>query len=93
VPMLPVLVDDKTATWVILGHVVALVLLSLAPVFYGLGWIYFLGAAAGGVYFVRETIKLHLKPSIPRAWRTFAASIAQLGLMLVTAILDRILLG
>jgi protoheme IX farnesyltransferase len=93
VPMLPVLVDDRTATWVILGHVVALVGLSILPVFYGLGWIYFLGVAGGGIYFVRETIKLHIKPGIPQAWRTFASSIVQLGLMLVSAILDRIILG
>jgi len=93
VPMLPVLVDDRTATWVILGHVVALVILSILPVFYGLGWIYFLGAASGGIYFVHETIKLHRKPGIPQAWRTFASSIVQLGLMLVSAILDRIILG
>ena len=93
VPMLPVLVDDRTATWIILGHVVALVFLSLLPVFYGLGWIYLLGVVAGGVYFVRETLRFHYKPTIPQAWRTFASSIAQLGLMLVAAILDRIILG
>lgn len=93
VPMLPLLVDDRTATWIILGHVVALVLLSFVPVFYGLGWIYLLGVTVGGVYFVRETLRLHFKPGIPQAWRTFASSIAQLGLMLVAAIVDRIVLG
>lgn len=93
VPMLPVLVDDRTATWVILGHVIALVALSIVPVFYGLGWIYLAGVSIGGFFYVRETLKLHLKPGIPQAWRSFAASIAQLGLMLVAAILDRIILG
>jgi protoheme IX farnesyltransferase len=93
VPMLPVLVDDRTTTWVILAHVVTLVVLSVVPVFYGLGWIYLVGVSAGGIYFLRETIRFHNKPSIPKAWRAFAASIAQLGLMLVTAIVDRILLS
>jgi protoheme IX farnesyltransferase len=93
VPMLPVLVDDRTTTWVILAHVVTLVVLSIVPVFYGLGWIYLLGVTAGGIFFLRETIRFHIKPTIPQAWRTFASSIAQLGLMLVTAILDRILLS
>jgi protoheme IX farnesyltransferase len=93
VPMLPVLVDDRTATWVILGHVVPLVALSIVPVFYGLSWIYLIGVVSGGAYFIRETVRLHNKPTIPQAWRAFAASIAQLGLMLVTAILDRILLA
>ena len=40
-----------------------------------------------------ETVKLHRKPGIPQAWRAFASSIAQLGLMLVCAIADRIILG
>ncbi|MEE4186430.1 MAG: heme o synthase [Gammaproteobacteria bacterium] len=93
VPMLPVLVDDRTATLTILAHAVVLVALSLLPAFYGLSWIYLAGALSGGVYFIRESWRLHLKPSIPQAWRAFAASIAQLGLMLVTAIVDRIVLG
>jgi len=93
VPMLPVLVSDRVATWTILGHVVVLVALSIVPFFYGLSWIYLTGVIAGGVYFLRETIRLHLKPGIPQAWRCFASSIAQLGLMLVTAIIDRILLA
>jgi protoheme IX farnesyltransferase len=93
VPMLPVLVPDRTATWTILAHVVTLVALSIVPVFYGMGWIYLVGVVSGGAYFVRETIRLHIKPGIPQAWRTFASSIVQLGLMLVTAIADRIILG
>lgn len=93
VPMLPVLVAERTATLTILGHVLVLVALSILPVFYGMGWIYLLGTVAGGAYFVRETVRLHLKPGIPQAWRCFASSIAQLGLMLVTAIADRIILG
>ena len=93
VPMLPVLVSDRVATWTILGHVIVLVALSILPFFYGLSWIYLAGVVVGGVYFLRETIRLHNKPGIPQAWRCFASSIAQLGLMLVTAIVDRILLG
>lgn len=93
VPMLPVLVDDRTATLTILAHVAALVALSIVPFFYGLSWIYLAGVVGGGVYFMRETIRLHRKPSIPQAWRCFASSIVQLGLMLVTAIVDRILLA
>jgi len=93
VPMLPVVVSDRIATWTILGHVVVLVALSLAPFYYGLSWIYLTSVVVGGVYFLRETIRLHMKPGIPQAWRCFASSIAQLGLMLVGAILDRIILG
>ncbi|MEC9375334.1 MAG: heme o synthase [Pseudomonadota bacterium] len=93
VPMLPVLVKERTATLTILAHVLLLVVLSIAPVFFGMGWIYFFGVFAGGVFFTRETIRLHFKPSIQQAWRTFASSIAQLGLMLTAAILDSIILN
>ena len=76
-----------------LVHAVVLVLLSLLPVAYGMGWIYFVGALTGGIYFVGASIKLYLAPSVPQAWRTFAASIVQLGLLLTAAILDNALLG
>src|SRR3989338_9213472 len=50
VPMLPVVKGDKKAARIILGHTILLVLVSLLPVFYGLGWIYLIGALAGGIY-------------------------------------------
>ncbi len=93
IPMLPVLVSDRTTTWVILLHAIPLVLLSLSLGFYGMGWIYMLGALVGGVYFVWESIRLVREPCIKNAWRTFAASIVQLGLMLTMAIFDRLILG
>jgi protoheme IX farnesyltransferase len=70
-----------------------LVALSVAPVFYGMSWIYLAGALSGGLYFVYASWKLYRKPSIPQAWRTFAASIVQLGLLLTAAIFDNLFLG
>jgi protoheme IX farnesyltransferase len=93
IPMLPVVVQEKVASRVILAHTVALVLLSVTLVFLGMGWIYFLGAVLGGAYFVRESIRLVRGPSVQQAWRTFAASIVQLGVLLTGAILDKLLLG
>lgn len=93
VPMLPVLVDTQTATLTILINTVVLSVLSLLPVFFGLGWIYLMGAAIGGAYFVRASLHLFRKPGIQAAWRTFAASIVQLGLMLAAAVVDRLILG
>jgi protoheme IX farnesyltransferase len=93
VPMLPVITSEALSTGTILAHAVVLVALSLAPVYYGMGWIYFVGALAGGVFFVWASLKLFLQPSVARAWRTFAASIVQLGLLLTAAILDNVLLG
>jgi len=93
VPMLPVVASEKVATWSIFGHALILVLLSLLPVVYGMGWIYLLAAAAGGLYFLRASLGLVLRPDVGQAWRTFAASIVQLGLLLTGAIFDNLLLG
>ena len=88
VPMLPTVVPDSISTRTIFGHAVVLVLLSLVPVAYGMGWIYFVGAAAGGAYFVRASWQLVKTPTVPQGWRVFAASIVQLGLLLTAAIID-----
>lgn len=93
VPMLPVVVSEPLATRTILAHAVALVLLSVLPVFFGMGWLYLVAAVTGGAYFIRESLRLVGKPSIPQAWRTFAASIVQLGLLLTGAILDNLLVA
>ena len=88
VPMLPVVVNEKTAAQIILVHTVLLVGLSLTPVLYGLGWIYLLGAAAGGGLFVWTSIGLVRSPSAKTAMTNFHASLVQLSLLLVAAILD-----
>jgi len=93
VPMLPVIVSERLSTGTILAHAVVLVALSLLPVFFGMGWIYFVGALSGGLYFIWASLKLFMAPGVSQAWRTFAASIVQLGLLLTAAILDNVLLG
>jgi len=93
VPMLPVVVSEKVSTGMILVHTVVLVALSLLPVWYGMSWIYLIGAMAGGVYFVFASVKLYMVPSVLQAWRTFAASIVQLGLLLTAAIVDNVVFG
>ncbi len=92
VPMLPVVVNEKAAARIILAHTVLLVALSLTPVFYGLGWIYLLGAAIGGGLFVWTSIGLARNPSAKTAMTNFHASLLQLSLLLVAAILDAWLL-
>jgi protoheme IX farnesyltransferase len=88
VPMLPVVVNDRTAANIILAHTVLLVTLSLLPVMYGLGWIYLLGAATGGSWFVWTSIGLVRNPSAKTAMINFHASLIQLSLLLIGAILD-----
>ena len=63
------------------------------PMWFGMSWIYLAGALAGGGFFLYASAALCAAPSVPFAWRTFAASIVQLGLLLTAAILDRLILG
>jgi len=93
IPMLPVVVDAGIASRAILAHALALVVLSLSLVFFGMGWLYFLCAAGGGAYFVLACIRLVYRPTVSEGWKTFAASIVQLGLLLTGAILDNLLLS
>lgn len=93
VPMLPVVTSDKLATRTIFAHALVMVALSIAPVWYGMGWIYLGGAVAGGTFFIVACQRLVINPSIVHAWRAFAASIVQLGLLLTAAIVDGLVLG
>jgi len=93
VPMLPVVVGDALAAKVILVHTIAVVATSIAPVFYGLGWIYLTAALIGGVWFIYRSIQLVQAPSRKTAMSNFFASLIQLGLLLAAAILDPWLLG
>ena len=93
VPMLPVVVGDDVSTRTILGHAIVLVALSVVPFWYGMSWIYLAGAVLGGAYFLLASWRLVIQPTVPQAWRTFAASIVQLGLLLTGAIFDNLLLG
>jgi heme o synthase len=93
VPMLPVVVGDRRCAWMILAHTVALVALSLAPLAYGMGWIYGAGAIAGGALFVVTSVRLVRHPSRQTARANFLASLAQLGVLLIAAIAERALGG
>ena len=93
VPMLPVIVGDGTSTLTILAHAVTLSVLSILPLWYGMSWLYGIGAVTGGSYFVYACLRLFMRPGRSNAWRAFAASIAQLGLLMLGAILDRLFLA
>ena len=93
IPMLPVVVGDEISTRTILAHAVALSLLSILPLWYGMSWLYGVGAIAGGTFFIHACLKLARKRDRESAWRAFAASIVQLGLLMLGAILDRLLLA
>jgi heme o synthase len=88
VPMLPVVIGDARAAWVILGHTVALVAVTLVPVFYGLGWFYFAASAVGGIWFITRSVQLVRAPGRNTAMANFFASLIQLSLVLVGAYVD-----
>jgi len=93
VPMLPVVVGDARAARAILAHTVALVLLTLLPFWYGMGWIYLTSAALGGAYFVGKSIALVRNPGRRAAMSNFHASLLQLASLQLGAIADRVVLG
>jgi protoheme IX farnesyltransferase len=93
VPMLPVVHGDRVASRAILAHTLVLVPLSLVPLAYGCGWIYGVGAVAGGAFFVQRSVVLAREPTTRNAIRNFLASLLQLGLLLLGAIADGALRG
>lgn len=88
VPMLPVVVGDIKAAWIVLAHTIAVAAASIVPAFYGLGWIYLAAALAGGVWFTIRSVQLVRNPCRETAMSNFFASLVQLGLLLAAAIAD-----
>jgi protoheme IX farnesyltransferase len=91
VPMLPVVVGNERAAQVVYASTLALVAASLLPLLFGAGWIYGLGAVAGGAHFVVRAHALARAPSRATAMRTFFASLVQLSVLLGAASLDGVL--
>jgi protoheme IX farnesyltransferase len=88
VPMLPVIAPDRVWTSAILLHTLALCVLSLLPLGFGLGPIYGAAAAVGGGYFLWRSWQLHRVPSPARAMANFGGSLLQLSLLVVGVIAD-----
>ncbi len=92
VPMLPQVLGFATTAKISMAHTILLVALSLLPIFYGMGWIYFIGAATGGALFLWRNAQLIINPDKKHAMKTFFASLTQLSLLLIFAILDGFIL-
>lgn len=93
VPMLPVVVGDRRAAQIIFVNTVMLVAASLLPFWFGLGWIYLVGAGVGGALFLYKNVQLLRDPSEKMARANFHASLIQLTLLLTAAILDVQMVG
>lgn len=88
VPMLPVVIGVERASKVILASAIALVAASLLPALLGLGAIYLSGAVVGGTYFIWKAWLLVRAPGRGTAMGAFHASLMQLTLLLVAAMVD-----
>jgi protoheme IX farnesyltransferase len=93
VPMLPVKVGNATAARVVLGNTLLLTGVSVLPFFFGLGWLYLAGALTGGGYFIYRSLLLVQDPSPNNGMRAFFASLVQLMVLLIFAVLDAQLIG
>ncbi|MCP4491382.1 MAG: protoheme IX farnesyltransferase [Gammaproteobacteria bacterium] len=93
VPMLPVVVGNQRTAQVVLLNSLVLVTISIMPFFYGMGWLYLLGAVSGGGYFIFHNYLMIRDPSPRVAMKNFFASLIQLILLLVGAVLDVLLIS
>ena len=88
VPMLPVVVGVPRAARIVHANAVALVAVSLLPVFFGAGPVVLVGALLGGAYFLRKTHALARAPSRATAMASFFASMVQLSALLAAVAVD-----
>lgn len=88
VPMLPAVAGPDVWGPAIFSHVLTLFLLSLAPLLFGMGWVYGLFALVGGVPFLQTSWRLMRNPARDTAKRTFRASLAQFALLSAGVVLD-----
>jgi heme o synthase len=91
VPMLPVVAGPARAARIVFANTVLLLGASLLPLFFGAGWIYGLGALAGGLHFVRKAHALARAPSRKTAMASFFASMVQLSIVLAAVAVDAVL--
>jgi heme o synthase len=88
VPMLPVVVGVPRAARIVHANAIALVAVSLLPVFFGAGPVLLAGAALGGAFFLRKTWALARAPSRATAMASFFASMVQLSALLAAVAID-----
>jgi protoheme IX farnesyltransferase len=88
VPMLPIVVPAYAWTSAILMHTLALVSLSLVPLWFGMGPVYGLGAGIGGAIFLWTSVGLCRAPGKAAAMANFLASLVQLLLLILGVLFD-----
>lgn len=93
VPMLPVVRGEATTRFHILLYLGAtFVAVALLSAISDLGFLYALTAVGFGAVFLWMVIRLHHEPSRPAALRSFHASNAYLGALLIAIVVDTVLI-
>lgn len=93
VPMLPVLLSDRASAIVIAVHVALVAVTSITAGVLGLGPAYLAAAIAGSAWFLLAAAALVQRPERGSALRCFRASLIQLTLLLIGAIVDGVVSG
>lgn len=93
VPMLPVVIGNRRTAIVVMGNTLILVGISILPFFYGMSWLYLAAALSGGGYFIYYNYLMILDPAPKVAMKSFFASLVQLAILLIGAVLDVYILG
>lgn len=88
IPMLPVIAGESIAARIVLANTVLLALASLLPAFFGLGWVYLVGAMIGSCIFLMKSVSLVRNPTSLQAMINFRASLIQLALFLTAVYIE-----
>ena len=86
--MLPAVTEPDVWGPTIFSHVAALVALSFLPLFFGMGPVYGIFAAAGGLPFLLASWRLMRAPNRQTAMSSFRYSLLQFALLSLGVILD-----
>ncbi len=87
-PMLPVVRGDDSTLTQIYYYTLALVAISLTPLFVDFGWLYFVSASALGVVFIRKAYLARKTKSKDLAWGLFRYSIIYLFSLFIVLIIE-----
>ena len=93
IPMLPVLVGDRTAAKYVLLNTLVLVPYSIMLYFFGLGLLYLIIASLLGAMKLTYDFKLIRNPSKNSAWKSYKVSNPYLAIIFLVLMFDAILVG
>ena len=88
IPVLPAIIGPQRTAQIVLFHTLLLILATLLPLYFGMGWVYLLMSSIGNAIFAWYSFLLAREALPVPAKKNFYASLAQLGSVLLGAILN-----